>query len=496
MADARPPRLAMRARLTLWYASALALFAAALAISGYTLVARVTLTAVDDALTQVVTSVGDALELESREHKLDGVSIPLVLREFRFPDMTVTVLDPRGDTLYQSTDVIEGEEQAADSVRVLAQRANPNGDALEDWLTDSTTRRIRHGTIVRPNHLRLATLERMEGKRPFRIGALRTLTTRDRVLSRLRIALLAATPLLIIFAALGGNILARGGLHPISVMAERAHRISAATLHERLPIGRTDDEPGRLALAFNALLGRLDESFDQQRQFVADASHELRTPVAIVSGEAQLALSRDDRSPAELRAALQTIRREADRLQHIVSDLFLLARADAREPMLSLVPVYLGELAEESVQSMGTLASSKQIALSYTGPVDLPVRGDEQLLRRLVMNLIDNAIKYTPAGGRVSVTGSTVGTAHQLRVCDTGIGIPPKDQPKIFERFYRVNGGSAAGALPPATPNVSSGAGLGLAIAHWIAEAHGGQLSLESSAAEGTTFLLSLPASD
>jgi signal transduction histidine kinase len=279
-------------------------------------------------------------------------------------------------------------------------------------------------------------------------------------------------------------------------MSERASRISAATLHERLPVGRTDDEPGRLALAFNALLGRLDEAFDQQRQFVADASHELRTPVAIVSGEAQLALSRDDRSPQELRTALETIRGEADRLQHIVSDLFLLARADAREPMLSLVPLYLGELAAESVTSMATLASSKQIALTYGGPMDLPVRGDEQLLRRLVMNLIDNAIKYTPAGGRVSVTGSSLGARHLLRVCDTGIGIPADDQPKIFERFYRVNGASAAGALPPATPTVSSGAGLGLAIAHWIADAHGGDLSLEKSDAGGTTFLLSLPAGE
>jgi heavy metal sensor kinase len=496
MVDARPPRLAMRARLTLWYASALTLFTAALAIGGYTLVRRVTLTAVDDALTQVVTSVGDALELESHEHPLNGGSIPLVLREFRFPDMTVTVLDPRGDTLYTSTDVIEGEEQAADTVRVLAQRANPNGDALEDWLTDSTTKRIRHGTIVRPASLRLATIERVVGKRPIRIGALRALTTRERVLSRLRIALLAATPLLIVLATFGGNLLARAGLHPITVMSERASRISAATLHERLPVGRTDDEPGRLALAFNALLGRLDEAFDQQRQFVADASHELRTPVAIVSGEAQLALSRDDRSPQELRTALETIRGEADRLQHIVSDLFLLARADAREPMLSLVPLYLGELAAESVTSMATLASSKQIALTYGGPMDLPVRGDEQLLRRLVMNLIDNAIKYTPAGGRVSVTGSSLGARHQLRVCDTGIGIPADDQPKIFERFYRVNGASAAGALPPATPTVSSGAGLGLAIAHWIADAHGGDLSLEKSDAGGTTFLLSLPAGE
>src|SRR3954470_22683759 len=159
MVDARPPRLAMRARLTLWYASALTLFTAVLAIAGYTLVQRTTLSAVDETLMQVVTSVGDALELESREHKLDGVSIPLVLREFRFPDMTVMVLDPRGDTLYESTDVIEGEAQVTDSVRVVAQRTSPNGDALEDRLTDSTTRRIKHGSIGGTPNLRLATIE-------------------------------------------------------------------------------------------------------------------------------------------------------------------------------------------------------------------------------------------------------------------------------------------------------------------------------------------------
>lgn len=480
----------MRGRLTLWYASALALFTAGLAFAGYSLVRQATLAAADESLAQVVVAVGDALELESRDHSLDGRTIPLVLREFRFHDLTVSVLDRRGDTLYTSTDVLAGEPQASDSVRVIAARASPNGDELSDRLVDSTTALITAGTIAGDVPLRLATIERSVGGRAIRIGALRALATQERVLHRLRLALFAATPLLILFFAFGGSLLAQAGLRPFAVMASRASRIGATTLHQRLPVFRPDDEAGRLALAFNAVVERLDEAFDQRRQFVADASHELRTPVTIVSGEAQLALSRDDRTPEELRSALRVIRREAERLQRIVGDLFLLARADAHETMLAMAPLYLGELAAECVASVSTIAAARGVTVTYAGSLELPMKGDENLLRRLVTNLLDNAIKHTPAGGRIEVTTESRDDTNLLRVSDTGPGIPLEAQPRIFDRFYRVT--DPAGPSPERGAS-SSGAGLGLAIAQWVARSHGGELSLERSDSTGSVFLVRLP---
>jgi signal transduction histidine kinase len=441
MTERRFPGLTTRRRLTLWYGAALAAVAAIVAIAGYSLVRRVTLSASDETLTQVVTAVGDALELESREHPLDGRTIPLVLREFRFPDMTTAVLDLKGDTLYSSSDVIEGDARASDTVRVLAQRANPNSDTLTDHLVDSTTTDVQHHSLPGPVELRLATVERQAAGRRFRVGALRVLSSREHILARLRLWLLGATPVLILLAMFGGNVLA-------------------------------------------------DAAFEQQRQFVADASHELRTPVSIVSGEAQLALSRDDRSPGELRASLQNIRRESERLQRIVADLFLLARADAREPLVSMAPVYLGEVAAECVASASTLAAARNITIRYEGPLDLPVRADEAMLGRLILNLIDNAIKYTPPGGSVTVSARTVGESHELRVADTGPGIPAEAQSRIFERFYR---GDAPRRRGPAGDAISTGAGLGLAIAQWIAGAHKGKLQLERTGPTGSTFLLTLP---
>ena len=488
----------MRARLTVWYATAVALVAGGLAIAGYGIVRRATLAAVDEALTDVVTAVADALALEAREHPLDGTTIPLVLKEFRFHDLTVAVLDLRGDTLYASTDVIEGEPQPSDSVRVLAARASPDGDALADLLVDSTTSTVRFATMKGPSApIRAATVERSVGGLRVRVGALRALVTQQRVLTRVRIALAAGVPLVILLAAFGGSVIARGGLYPITQMADRASRIDAASLHVRLPVSRPDDESGRLALAFNALLARLDAAFDQQRQFVADASHELRTPVAIVSGEAQLALSRDDRSPAELRAALRTIRREADRLQHVVADLFLLARADAQEPMLTPEWLYLGELAAECVAAVNTLAAAKHVSIIHEGSLELQMRGDEGLLRRLLLNLVDNAIKHTPVGGAVVVTSAANPDANEIRVTDTGCGIPVASQAHIFDRFFRGTPHGSAMTSPSGAnaPSAGGGAGLGLAIASWIAQAHGGTLSLEQSDSTGSTFLLRLPRS-
>ena len=236
-------------------------------------------------------------------------------------------------------------------------------------------------------------------------------------------------------------------------------------------------------MVLNELLGRVASAFEQQKQLIADASHELRTPVAILNSEAELALARE-RSPQELRAALVAVREAALQLQHVVEDLFLLARANAGERLLTMEELYLDDLAAECVQSVQTLAARKHIALDMAGDGDLPFRGDASLLRRLLLNLLDNAIKYTPAGGAVHVRAARVSDGYTVSVSDTGPGVPVDARERLFDRFYRAS--RARGAAD------STGAGLGLAIARWIAEAHAGRLELAATGEQGSTFVLTL----
>ncbi|HET9797576.1 MAG TPA: HAMP domain-containing sensor histidine kinase, partial [Gemmatimonadaceae bacterium] len=257
-------------------------------------------------------------------------------------------------------------------------------------------------------------------------------------------------------------------------------------LHERVAVPNPRDELGRLAGVLNDLLERLDRSFEEQRRLMADASHELRTPVAIISGEAELALSRDGRSPTELRQALERVGAESARLKDIVDDLFLLARAEAGDPIMVPREVYLGEVAADSVRAVRSLAEQKRVALSFTGSEDLPFQGDEALLRRLFVNLLDNAIKYTPSGGDVTLSAERRNGDYLVTVADTGPGIPAEAQPHIFDRFYRSDRDRRASA--------TSGAGLGLAIASWVAQTHGGTVSLESSTSAGSRFAVRFPA--
>jgi signal transduction histidine kinase len=235
----------------------------------------------------------------------------------------------------------------------------------------------------------------------------------------------------------------------------------------------------------NELFGRIATAFEQQKQLIADASHELRTPVAILSSEAELALSRD-RSVDDLRAALTEIREEALRLQHVVEDLFLLARANAGERLLAMEELYVDDLAAECVQAVQALAARKNIALDMAGERDLPCRGDASLLRRLLLNLLDNAIKYTPAGGEVRVRTARVTGGYTVSVSDTGAGVPPEARDRLFDRFFRASRARGSGAD-------AQGAGLGLAIARWIAEAHAGRLELAATGEGGSTFVLTLP---
>jgi heavy metal sensor kinase len=295
--------------------------------------------------------------------------------------------------------------------------------------------------------------------------------------------ILIGLPLVLALAGLGGYLLAGRTLRPLSSMAAQARRITDSSLHTRIDIGRAAEEMETLVASFNELLARLDHSFEGMRRFVADASHELRTPVSVIRGEADVALSAD-RTAAEYRASLDVVLDESRRLSRLVEDLLNLARADAGRVRLQFQEFYLNELVTDCCRNAQALAGARQLKLECRTGADLQYRGDEQLLRRLMMNLLDNAIRYTPPGGTVSAVLEPNGTAVHLRVADTGVGIAPEDAARVFERFYRAD---------EARSREDGGFGLGLAIVKWIAESHQGSVECASVPGSGSVFTVTLP---
>lgn len=245
---------------------------------------------------------------------------------------------------------------------------------------------------------------------------------------------------------------------------------------------------GGVALAGRSLAPAV-QAFERQRRFMADASHELRTPVAIVSGESELMLSRSDRPAEDYRDSMQTIRSEARRMSRVVDDLFLLARIDSGEPVVMPAELYLNDLVHDCVRAIRSLARERgvKVQLMSDPELDISMRGDEALLRRAIINLLDNAVKYTAPGGEVVVNVAGEGTGCTVRVTDTGSGIPADLHERVFERFFR-------GDHSQLKSSMGGGAGLGLSIARSIARAHSGSLHIERSGPKGTTVLMWLPA--
>lgn len=317
-----------------------------------------------------------------------------------------------------------------------------------------------------------------------------SLYEQKKLLANVRIFLFVAIPFALMLASIGGYLLARKSLLPVVTMSRKALYISAANLHERLPVYNPHDELGSLANTFNDLLSRLDESFAQQRGFMADASHELRTPIAIICGETEVVLSKTNRTMEDYQESLAIVKDEGRRLTCIVEDLFILARADAGQLPLRLTNFYFDELASECIRAIRTLAAKKELFLECEATEEMPIYGDENLLQRMILNLLDNAIKYTPKGGSIKIKCAKENNCYVLTVTDTGIGIPLKEQPYIFNRFYRVD---KVRSRQIDNNNSSSGVGLGLSIARWIAEAHQGKLQLLHSNEQGSTFIATLP---
>jgi heavy metal sensor kinase len=304
-------------------------------------------------------------------------------------------------------------------------------------------------------------------------------------LRSVEIELLLIVPFVLLLGAIGSYWLAAHAFAPVNRLTRIARRIEAGDLHERVPVPRSKDEVQRLAFTFNDMIERLDKAFARQRRFVADASHELRTPVAAIRSMTDVLLKQSTPIESEEYASvLRDVNAEAERLGHLISDLLVLARTEENQVLLERELVRLDLLVADVAATTEPLATERSITIEVLAQQPATVLGDEVRLIQLIMNLIDNAIAYTNPGGKVTLEVGVKYNNAYLIVRDTGIGIAKEHLDHIFERFYRID---------PARSRDAGSTGLGLAITEWIVRAHGGNISVESEAGKGTTFTVALP---
>src|SRR6266478_427162 len=474
----------IRVRLTLWYTGVLTLVLVVLALITYFIFWQSTLQRTDMNLSELSEAFLTTLDAEVKDQsgpdslKLAG---QVAITEHRFRDHVFAIFDTAGNVVVSSQEVSPSAPGSSAS--------GPLSSPSFQRFLDASTRSERFFGKVkggRDGYRGFARHFSSSGN-SYTLVILQSLHPQQEMLEGVTSTFAWVIPIAILLASVGGYFLARKSLAPVVAMSTQAGRIGAADLHERLAVQNEKDELGHLARSFNGLLDRLGQSFERQQRFMADASHELRTPVAILRGETEVALSQQARSLEEYRESLEVLHQEAARLTHIVEDLFTLTRADAGQYPLQPRDFYLDELVGECVHAARTLALAKNILLNLEESAESPIHADESLLRRMILNLLDNAIKYTPEGGRVTVNCKLVGGEYVVGITDTGGGIPAELQPRIFERFFRADKARSR------VENDGGGAGLGLSISRWIAEAHHGRLELTSSDSVGSTFTAYLP---
>ena len=459
----------VRTRLTLWYAAVLAFSLIAFAVLVYYAAASIFYARQDELLRSTAETVASAYVQELEEEQSVSKANDVVLAQMVFPNRYVEVVDADG--------------------RVVAWSSNLAGHQLTIPAPALNEANQRGGSFAVVNDLRVAVMPlSKDSSKQFGYAIVaEPLSVIEEGLRHLRRDFLAGVALILWFASLGGYFLARKSLSPIALMNQQTKRITAENLSAQLDVANPRDEVGRLAMTINALLARLDAAFQEQKRFIADASHELRTPLAVLRGETEVALQQE-RATAEYKESLALIKDEAERLSRIVENLFMLARQPVDAPSLMSETVRLDELVTDCARAAQVLAAQKRLRLTVQGSLPkVSMSGDDEMLKRMLLNLLDNAVKYTPAGGEIKIAlGSQNGRA-QIVVTDTGIGIPAEDQPRIFDRFYRVD---------KARSRALGGAGLGLSIARWIVEGHGGSLSVESTPGRGSAFTVELPLKD
>ena len=459
----------VRARLTLWYVSLLGAILLVVLGMTYVLLARALYVRVDDSLQVLIQIVATSLANDLAEGQQVDDAARSTASELASRSYLVAIYDNAGRLL--------GEAGREDDIAIPLPSAGavPSTEPSLLTIVEADDLDDRHRLAVQ----RVTVPPGVE----YLIVVGSSLEPTDEELESLRGILTYVVPLSLVIAGLGGWFLARRSLSPVVAMADRARQIGVGSLDARLPVANPRDELGKLAGTFNELLSRLEASVEQQRQFMADASHELRTPVTIARTAASVALQQPTRHESEYRETLEIVEQETIRLTRIVDDLFTLTRADAGTYPVRKIPMYLDELIDDVVRATRVVAATRAVSIVAECIHPAAYTGDEDLIRRLFINVLDNAIRYSPEGAAVRVALDRSGDGYAVSVSDQGPGIAAEAQARIFERFYRVDGARTHDA----------GAGLGLALARWIAHAHNGEIALAASSRVGSTFVITLP---
>ncbi|HVG94419.1 MAG TPA: ATP-binding protein [Planctomycetota bacterium] len=394
-------------------------------------------------------------------------------------------LDDRVEDLFEAT--VDGLVATPDGVRWVGDPVEPEPDPAEPaWvevaLANGATV-LRWPATVDPDAGPWRTLARHVrlGGREYTVRAARSERGVRGESRTLLLGMLLGLAPMAGLAYLLGRLLARRALAPVGALTDRARAISAERLSERLPVGNPEDELGRLASVLNASIAGLERSFETLRRFTADASHELRTPLTAMRSVGEVGL-REPRDAAAYRDVVGSMLEEADRLTLLVDGLLTLSRADAGRTPIERRPTDLPALCRDVLSHLGVLAEEKEQSLVLEGTLDGPAMVDPTALRRVMTNLVDNAIRHAPSGSRITVSIGADAGDLRLAVRDEGPGIAPEHRDRVFERFYRADAARSGG-----------GSGLGLAIARSAVEAHGGRIELASEVGAGSTFTVVLP---
>lgn len=460
----------LRVKLTVYYLAILSAVLLLFGIASYTFLSRGLLTIIDNSLDSQAATIELRMnssngEPSSDEHGLSSDQLTIS------PHLT-QLINARG--------------QIADEMVVKPAYSLPVDLETLNRLPWGRTHR-ETVLLATGEPIRVVTRRCMdtEGDAYFiRIGA--SLEPLRKLRSQLLFVLSIAIPAALLLGSYGGLLLANQALRPVDRITRAAGQIGAGDLSERVPLPPKMDEIGRLATTFNHMIARLQAAFERQRQFTSDASHELRTPLAVIRGDIEITLRRE-RTPEEYQRALTSSLEEVIRLSRLVEDLLTLARADAGRTQLRCEKISLDELSRKMVDYISPLAQQREQTLFYSAP-DEPVfiNGDLQRLKQLLLNLLDNAIKYTEPSGTIELALKQEGDQAVLQVKDTGRGIPPEDLPHIFDRFFRRS--------RTTSDKRASGFGLGLSIVKWIVDSHGGRVEATSEVGKGSIFTLRFPA--
>jgi len=459
----------LRVRLTLWYGCALAMVLITFSVVLYVLTARNLRDDVDQSLEETATAAVRSLQERGFLPLIDEEELLSQFPELARIDKFFQIFSPSGTITIRSPNIRQHEVPLSRT----ALEATFNGQTILEsakYPHEPPLRLISVPIIHRGNLLYIV-----------QVGT--SMKSIEDTLRRFLILLIVAMPIALAVSLAAGWFLAGRALRPVDAITLAAQRIAAGDLSQRLTMPTAPDEIGRLAGTFNNMIGRLDTSFRQIRQFTSDASHELRTPLTVMKGETELVLRRP-RALEDYQSVLESNLEEIDRMTRIVEELLFLSRADMGEVKMESKPVFLETLVEDIHRQAPLLGQDRNIEVVLRTVMPALVQGDELRLRELLLNLVENAVKYSHPGGKVEIGLVTVGHEAILSVTDQGIGIGSEDHTKIFNRFFRTDG---------ARNHTKKGTGLGLAICAWIAELHKGRISVKSGVGQGSTFTVTLP---